>query len=58
MNLKPRNVGLLFFNEEPEKFFPATQIDVVHFPQELPVQKLLSKRLRGQFTYKFEIAYE
>jgi ATP-dependent DNA helicase RecG len=29
----PRNVGLLFFNEEPRRFFPATQIDVVHFPE-------------------------
>ena len=29
----PRNVGLLFFNEEPRRFFPATQIDVVCFPE-------------------------
>lgn len=28
----PKNVGLLFFNEHPEQFFPATQIDVVYFP--------------------------
>ncbi|NGO90852.1 MAG: transcriptional regulator [Halomonas sp.] len=28
----PKNVGLLFFNEQPEQFFPATQIDVVYFP--------------------------
>ena len=28
----PKNVGLLFFNEQPERFFPATQIDVVYFP--------------------------
>ncbi|XQU08410.1 hypothetical protein P4544_00315 [Halomonas sp. LY9] len=28
----PKNVGLLFFNEQPEHFFPATQIDVVYFP--------------------------
>ena len=28
----PKNVGLLFFNEHPEEFFPATQIDVVYFP--------------------------
>ena len=28
-----KNVGLLFFNSEPEKFFPATQIDVVYFPK-------------------------
>jgi ATP-dependent DNA helicase RecG len=28
----PKNVGLLFFNEMPHRFFPATQIDVVFFP--------------------------
>lgn len=28
----PKNVGLLFFNSNPDKFFPATQIDVVNFP--------------------------
>ena len=27
-----KNVGLLFFNEKPDKFFPGTQIDVVWFP--------------------------
>ncbi|MGB2984115.1 MAG: RNA-binding domain-containing protein [Candidatus Bipolaricaulia bacterium] len=31
--LFPKNVGLLFFNEEPHRFFPATQIDVVWFPE-------------------------
>ena len=31
--LMPKNVGLLFFNEHPERFFPATQIDVVWFPE-------------------------
>jgi len=30
---QPRNVGLLFFNEKPRRFFPATQIDVVFFPE-------------------------
>ena len=30
--LFPKNVGLLFFNSNPERFFPATQIDVVYFP--------------------------
>ncbi len=29
----PRNVGLMFFNNNPSKFFPQTQIDVVHFPE-------------------------
>lgn len=32
--LKPRNVGLLFFNDQPEKFFPYITIDVVHFPDD------------------------
>lgn len=31
--LFPKNVGLLFFNPEPEQFFPVTQIDVVYFPE-------------------------
>ncbi len=29
----PKNVGLLFFNDAPHRFFPATQIDVVWFPE-------------------------
>ena len=29
----PRNVGLLFFSEAPDHFFPVTQIDVVWFPE-------------------------
>ncbi len=28
----PKNVGLLFFNQDPRRFFPVTQIDVVYFP--------------------------
>ena len=28
----PKNVGLMFFNDNPSFFFPQTQIDVVHFP--------------------------
>ena len=30
---RPKNVGLLFFNEAPDKFFPYTEIDVVWFPE-------------------------
>lgn len=29
--LKPRNVGLMFFNERPHDFFPYSRIDLVHF---------------------------
>ena len=32
---KPRNVGLMFFSNEPDKFFPYAQIDVVAFPKGL-----------------------
>ena len=28
-----KNVGLLFFNDTPDRFFPTTQIDVVWFPE-------------------------
>ena len=31
----PKNVGLLFFNETPDRFFPYAQIDVVWFPRRL-----------------------
>ena len=31
--LFPKNVGLLFFNSEPHRFFPGTQIDVVWLPE-------------------------
>ena len=31
----PKNVALMFFNPEPQRFFPYTQIDVVHFPDGL-----------------------
>ncbi len=29
----PKNVGLLFFNEAPHRYFPTTQIDVIWFPE-------------------------
>ena len=29
---KPLNVGLLFFNEKPENFFPYTRIEIVNIP--------------------------
>lgn len=31
--LKPRNVGLMFFSLNPERFFPYAQIDIVEFPE-------------------------
>ena len=43
----PLNVGLLFFNTEPHKFFPATQIDVVWFPDGAGGDKFTEKEFRG-----------
>jgi len=31
--VKPRNVGVLFFHDEPRRFLPGAQIDVVTFPR-------------------------
>lgn len=57
--LKPRNVGLLFFHDKPEKFFPYIQIDVVFFPddeggdiiQEAIFKGPLDQQLRDALRY-------
>src|SRR5476649_1594682 len=33
--LKPLNIGLMMFNNNPEKFFPYAQIDIVYFHDEI-----------------------
>jgi len=43
----PKNVGLLFFNEEPHRFFPVTQIDVVFFPEDAGGDRFEEKIFRG-----------
>lgn len=43
----PKNVGLLFFNEAPHRFFPATQIDVVWFPDGPGGDRFDEKVFRG-----------
>jgi ATP-dependent DNA helicase RecG len=45
--IKPRNVGLLFFNQSPESFLPGTQIDVVMFPKGVGGGELTEKVFRG-----------
>lgn len=44
---KPKNVGLMFFSMEPDKFFPYTQIDVVQFPSGLGGNDIIEKTFRG-----------
>lgn len=43
----PLNVGLLFFNPEPHRFFPATQIDVAWFPDGPGGDRFTEKIFRG-----------
>ena len=43
----PKNVGLLFFSEAPEHFFPATQIDVVWFPEGAGGDRFEEKEFKG-----------
>ena len=43
----PLNIGLLFFNPEPHRFFPVTQIDVVWFPDGAGGDKFTEKEFRG-----------
>ncbi len=43
----PRNVGLLFFCENPERFMPGTQIDVVIFPEGAGGDQIVERILTG-----------
>ena len=43
----PKNVGLMFFNEAPDQFFPYTQIDVVWFPEGASGDRFDEKTFKG-----------
>jgi len=45
--MKPKNVGLMFFNMEPDKFFPYTQIDVVQFPDGMGGNDIIENTFKG-----------
>lgn len=46
----PKNVGLLFFNEKPERFFPGTQIDVIWFPEGSGGDRFVEKTFKGPLS--------
>ncbi len=46
----PKNVGLLFFNEHPDRFFPVTQIDVVWFPEGAGGDRFEEKIFKGTLS--------
>jgi predicted HTH transcriptional regulator len=43
----PRNVALLFFNEEPERFFAGARLDVVRFAEDAGGDLLEERAFRG-----------
>jgi ATP-dependent DNA helicase RecG len=45
--LRPRNVGLLFFHDDPTQFMPGSHIDVVIFPAGPGGDELIEKTFRG-----------
>ena len=45
--VKPKNVGLMFFCMEPEKYFPCTQIDIVQFPDGLGGNNIIENTFKG-----------
>lgn len=45
--VKPKNVGLMFFCMEPDKFFPCTQIDIVQFPDGLGGDNIIENIFKG-----------
>lgn len=44
---RPLNVGLLFFTTDPTRWFPQTQIDVVHLPQGRGGDQIIEKEFKG-----------
>ena len=45
--IKPRNVALMFFNSEPDRFFPCAQIDVVQFPEGEGGDNIIERIFKG-----------
>ncbi len=43
----PKNIGLLFFNENPDTFFPGARIEVVHFGDDAGGDLIEERTFRG-----------
>ncbi len=56
--VKPKNVGLMFFNMTPDKFFPYTQIDVVQFPRGLGGDDIIEKTFKGPIQQQLRDALQ
>lgn len=55
---KPKNVGLMFFSMEPDRFFPYTQIDVVQFPDGLGGNDIIEKTFKGPIQQQLRDALQ
>ena len=55
---KPKNVGLMFFSMEPDKFFPYTQIDVVQFPDGLGGNSIIEQTFKGPIQQQLRNALQ
>lgn len=54
--LKPRNIGLLFFNDQPEKIFPYVQIEVVYFPDNEGGNVIQEEMFKGSLDHQLRSA--
>jgi len=43
----PRNVALMLFTEKPDKYFPYTLVEIVHFPKGASDKEFTEKRIDG-----------
>ena len=56
--VKPKNVGLMFFSMEPDKFFPYTQIDIVQFPDGLGGDNIIENTFKGPIHQQLRAALQ
>lgn len=54
--LKPRNFALLFFNDQPQKYFPYAQIDVVYFPDDEGGDVIEEEIFKGPLDHQLRTA--
>ncbi len=55
-NTKPKNVGLLFFNDHPEKIFYKSQIEIIIFNDGVAGDNLTEKIFEGPVHYQIKNA--
>ena len=54
----PRNVALLFFHEDPERFFPGARIEVVRFADGAGGDLIEERAMRGPLPHQIRAALE